>query len=405
MSILTLDDLCTFINGGAWSENEYVTSGHPVLKVSNIKGTSVDTDNLSFLSDASLKKYEKNILQVYDLVIATVGSHQGLIQSAAGRTIIIRKDIAGFLLNQNAVCLRTKKPELLDQKYLGYLGESEHFKNYIQVRGRGAANQMRIAVGEIKKYSPKLPNLYSQKKIAAILSAYDDLIENNLKRIKLLEEMAQITYEEWFVRLCFPGHESTPIDSATGLPEGWVIRKVDSLLAKPPISKKIRNSEIESNGLIPVVDQSRDFIAGFTDDPEALINFSLPVIVFGDHTRVIKFINFPFARGADGTQLIVSNEARMPQHLLYHALLNLGLPDYHYARHFKFLKDLEISIPTVELANKFEYFAAPVFNVIKKLRIQNQRLREARDILLPRLMTGKIDVESYNPADLLKEVA
>ncbi len=213
MSKLSLDDLCIFVNGGAWSESEYVSSGHPVLKVSNIKGSSVDVDNLSYLSDEGLKKYERNVLQENDLVIATVGSHQGLIQSAAGRTIVIKKNVAAYLLNQNAVCLRTKRPDLLDQRYLGYMGESELFKNYIQVRGRGAANQMRIAVGEIKKFIPILPPLPIQKKIAGILAAYDDLIENNLKRIKLLEEMALITYEEWFVRLRFPGHEPTPHQS------------------------------------------------------------------------------------------------------------------------------------------------------------------------------------------------
>ncbi|WP_235080115.1 hypothetical protein, partial [Asticcacaulis sp. AC402] len=152
----TLGDMCTFINGGAWNESEYVLTGIPVLKVSNIRGRSVDKSNLSFLPETSLAKYSRHALQEDDLVIATVGSHQTLVNSAAGRSISIKSDAVGFLLNQNAVCIRTKDPLVLDQKYLTYLGGEEKFKNYIQSRGRGAANQMRIAVGEIKGYAPLL---------------------------------------------------------------------------------------------------------------------------------------------------------------------------------------------------------------------------------------------------------
>ena len=92
---------------------------------------------------------------------------------------------------------------------------------YKPIKGLLWRNSYATARPDIRNYKLHLPSFLTQKKIAAILSAYDDLIENNLKRIKLLEEMAQITYEEWFVRLKFPGHETTPMDSETGLPVGW----------------------------------------------------------------------------------------------------------------------------------------------------------------------------------------
>lgn len=263
----------------------------------------------------------------------------------------------------------------------------------------------RIPLTHVPNFKVRMPPLPAQKKIASILSAYDRLIENNLKRIKLLEEMAQITYEEWFVRLRFPGHESYPINPETGLPVGWEIKKVGSLLGKAPKSAKIKSSEIKNSGSIPVVDQSKDFVAGYTDDPESLINANHPVIIFGDHTRVLKFINFPFARGADGTQVIISNDKRMPQHLFYHALLNLDLSNYHYARHYKFLKELEVIVPDLNVASEYEKTTKGQFEAVNSLRQQNHYLREARDILLPRLMTGIIDVETYQPANLLKEAA
>lgn len=236
----------------------------------------------------------------------------------------------------------------------------------------------------------------TQRKIASILSAYDDLIENNLKRIKLLEEKAQLTYEEWFVRMKFPGHESTPINYETGLPEGWKQVKVGNLLSKLKSTRKIKSSEVLEKGKIPVVDQSRDFIKGYTNEIESEISCIEPIIVFGDHTRILKLIDFNFARGADGTQLILSSEKRMPQILFYHMLKNIDLSDYHYARHFKYLKDSEINMPIEDISVKYEAYSRPLYDMIKLLRDKNLYLKEARDILLPRLMTGMIDVEQMN---------
>jgi type I restriction enzyme S subunit len=232
-----------------------------------------------------------------------------------------------------------------------------------------------------------------QFKIGRILSAYDDLIENNLKRIKLLEEIAQRTYEEWFVKFRVNGEQLT-IDEETGLPVGWEIVKVCDLLDKVKTTIKIPSSEILPEGTIPVIDQSRDFVAGYTSENLSIISISKPIIVFGDHTRVLKFIDFPFARGADGTQLILSKNNRMPQHLFYHSLLNIDLSNYHYARHFKYLKDSEIILPIEKYSNKYEGLVKPIFEKIKVLRFQNVALKQSRDILLPRLMSGTINVES-----------
>jgi type I restriction enzyme S subunit len=84
----------------------------------------------------------------------------------------------------------------------------------------------------------------------------------------------------------------------------------------------------------------------------------------------------------------------MPQHLFYHSLLNIDLSNYHYARHFKYLKDSEIIMPSNEYSEKFENLIKPFFEKIKVLRFQNVKLKQSRDILLPRLMSGTINVES-----------
>jgi len=214
-----LGEICDFINGGAWSDKEYVANGLPVLKVTNCKSKGFVIEDIDYLPISSATKYAKNRLQLRDVVIATVGSHPNLVDSAAGRSSIVNSLVQGFYLNQNAVCLRTKDNEILDQGYLGYHTKYRIFQHYIQMRGRGAANQMRIAIGAIKSYEFDFPDVDIQRRIANILATYDNLIENNQKQIKLLEEAAQRLYKEWFVDLRFPGYENVAI--VDGVPEGW----------------------------------------------------------------------------------------------------------------------------------------------------------------------------------------
>ena len=117
-----------------------------------------------------------------------------------------------------------------------------------------------------------------------------------------------------------------------------------------------------------------------------------PVIVFGDHTRILKYIQFPFAKGADGTQLIISNTELMPEPLLYLSLLSVDLSNYHYARHFKYLKEEMIIIPSQEIADSFNNIVDPLFKRVQVLRNINRNCEQARDRLLPKLMSGEIEV-------------
>ena len=230
-----------------------------------------------------------------------------------------------------------------------------------------------------------------QIRIGEILSRYDSLIENYQKQIKLLEEAAQRLYKEWFIDLRFPGHENTKI--VDGVPEGWEKKKVGEIIAKVPRSKQIPTKEYQKGGAIPVIDQSREYIAGYTDDLDSKVESNEPYIVFGDHTRILKYIPFPFAKGADGTQLIMSNNLDlMPQCLLFTSLVNVDLSNYSYARHFKYLKEEEILVPTYIIANAFSKQVAKWYTKIQQNREQLRLLTEARDRLLPKLMSGEIDV-------------
>ena len=234
-----------------------------------------------------------------------------------------------------------------------------------------------------------MPSIDIQNKIVDILSAYDDLIENNEKQIQLLEEAAQRLYKEWFIDLRFPGHEDVEI--VDGIPEDWKMEPVGSVIKRVPRTLQIKTKDYLPDGTIPIIDQSREFIAGYTNLEDAIVLSETPVIVFGDHTRILKYIQFPFAKGADGTQLIISNTELMPEPLLYLSLLSVDLSNYHYARHFKYLKEEMIIIPSQEIADSFNNIVDPLFKRVQVLRNINRNCEQARDRLLPKLMSGEIE--------------
>ncbi|WP_169705141.1 restriction endonuclease subunit S [Runella slithyformis] len=153
----------------------------------------------------------------------------------------------------------------------------------------------------------------------------------------------------------------------------------------------MNKSDYKEKGEYPIIDQSTDFIGGYTDEKDAIYE-DVPMIVFGDHTRILKYIDFPFACGADGTQLIKPNNSNISIAYLYFELISCNLSNYHYARHFKFLKEQVIKLPSERVMQVYKNETDYIFRMIHMLRLQNAKLREARDILLPRLMSGEVEV-------------
>lgn len=390
---LKLEDHCTFINGGSWTAVEYSDTGHPVLKVSNFDKDSISYNELSFLQKSSFEKYLKNQLAIHDIVIATVGSHPSLVNSAAGRCITIPKVAIGFLLNQNAVCVRTKDREIIDQRYLGYLCKSQLFQHFIQQRGKGAANQMRIPISGIKGFEFDFPEINTQRKIAAILSAYDDLIENNLKRIKLMEEKALLTYEEWFVRMKFPGHENTPVDKETGLPEGWEKGKVADLFElQRGFDLPVQNRE---EGSIPILAST-----GIVDYHN-IGKVQGPGIVTGRSGTIgeVQFVANDF--WPLNTTLWIKSYKRANPAFALQFLRTINLKRFAGGSAVpsldrKVVHHQSIRVPAIKLIQEYEALCNPILSNIKNLQNQNQLLKEARDILLPRLMTGMIEPDKIS---------
>jgi type I restriction enzyme S subunit len=262
----------------------------------------------------------------------------------------------------------------------------------IESMGKGATNQTELSASDLGRLIINLPQIQTQKRIASILSSYDDLIENNLKRIKLLEETAQNIYKEWFVNFRFPNYENTPINQETGLPEGWEKDIIGNQLLTIKRNGKLKTDHYEKEGRFPIIDQGNGYIAGYTNNEEIVQNQQLPIVIFGDHTRRVKFVNFPFVSGADGTQLMYPKNEKMLPAYFYLSIKSIDLSNYAYARHFKFMKEQSILIPDIKTLNDFNSKVYPLLEQLIKLFSYNQKLKEARDILLPRLMNRTIEV-------------
>lgn len=290
----------------------------------------------------------------------------------------------------------------INPKFLYYALFRDDFFDHV-MRGskgtkmpRGDKNQIMGFL--VPDYAPK-----TQQKIAAVLSALDAKIECNNRINAELEVMAKTLYDYWFVQFNFPDHNGQPYKSSGGkmvynstlkreIPAGWESVLVGDVLSKVSNSKKVPNKEILIKGKLPVIDQSMDYIGGFTDDENARLRVESAHIVFGDHTRILKLINFDYARGADGTQVLISKIENIPAHLFFQMLSKIDLSSYGYARHFKFLKESLIILPNKDIARKYEAVAKGIYRKIKHGIFENQHLSQLRDWLLPMLMNGQVTV-------------
>lgn len=378
-----LGNIADFSNGINFSKESYA-KGIKLIGVSNFGNRFYpDFDELEEVREGIVR--ETDCLQTGDIVFVRSNGNKELV----GRCMLV--DNLPAKVTFSGFCIRARLRDMQEHNpvFWTYYFKNQDFRRSMSGTAIGA-NIQNLSQGRLAAYEAEVPDIYAQKRIADILSKYDNLIENNQKQIKLLEEAAQRFYKEWFIDLRFPGYEDAKI--VDGIPEGWIKELVSNVVGKVAHSKQIRAADYLKEGSIPVIDQSRDFIAGYTNDTEALVKTECPVIVFGDHTRILKYVHFAFARGADGTQLIVSDNDNMPQSLLYCSLIAVDLSNYHYARHFKYLKAESILVPTKKIADEFDRNVAPILLRIQKLRDISNRCVHARERLLPKLMRGEIDI-------------
>jgi type I restriction enzyme S subunit len=399
------------ISGYAFKSDSFRTdNGIPIIKIKNIQREYVEIDGEYFVDTSYLSLDPKFHCIKDDILISLTGSHITLPNSVVGRVAKYHYDFTS-LLNQRGGKIVVTNPDKLENNYLYYYLCQNEIRIKLAQFGRGGANQCNISPSNVESIPILLPPLQTQKRIASILSAYDDLIENNLKRIKLLEETAQNIYKEWFVHFRFPNYEHTELDAESGLPKGWEMKKLSDLYntssgGTPKRDnpnyydgniKWFRTNELQDNFLI-------DSELHISDD--ALKNSSAKL--FPKNTVLMAMYGATIGRLGVLTEEASTNQAccgiipiseEFGNSYIYYWLLKnrehilslrMGAAQENISQ--TIIKDLDVLKPHFNILKEFNSKIDKINELNINFTIQNQKLKEARDILLPRLMNRTIEV-------------
>ena len=385
------------IGDGAHASLKRVGSGIPYLTAKNITKAGIDYSNMDYISEETYNKHfknESNALtqpQKDDILYSIIGS--------LGGVYVVQDEKIGI---SSSVAIFRADSDIVLPKYLAYFLKSTSFDLQVQAIKGGVAQGF-MSLGKLGSINISYPeDIEYQEKIVKILSAYDDLIENNQKQIKLLEEAAQRLYKEWFVDLRFPGYENTKI--VDGMPEGWTRPSMNDIAeylngyAFKPEDWSERGKPIikikEMNEGITIATPRND---GSTI-PEKY-NITAGDILFSWSATLTAMI-WASEDGLLNQHLfkVIPNNGVCREYVLQSILKTLdefkNLTTGSTMKHIQRgkLKEVFINLPSQEVMEKFSSIVEVYREKILSLQKQNIFLQEARDRLLPKLMSGELEV-------------
>lgn len=394
------DVLSKIIGGGTPSKtiDEYWNGNIPWCSVKDMsEGKFQLSQTEDYITELGLKNSSSNLIQTGTVITST---RMGL-----GRAFVNNVDMA---INQDLKALIPN--DKIDNKFLLWTIISK--KNELESLGTGATVKG-IRLETLKDIKIKLPPLPIQQRIASILSAYDDLIENNLKRIKLLEELAQRTYEEWFVKFRINGKQ-LPIDENTGLPFGWEKKKIGNSCEvsgggtpSKAIPEYWNNGDItwfsptdlsKSNSLFQIDSGSKITSIGLKKSSAKLLESNSFMMTSRATIGLFAIIDKPFCTN-QGFINVTPYELFHKEYLLYNFISRIEeFKGYATGATFPELskskfKVLDIVFPHEDILKEFHINISPIHRQIGLLIKSNDKLIKTREILLPRLMNGTIKID------------
>jgi len=386
----TLGSLCEITSSKRIYAADYQSVGVPFYRSKEIiekhKG-NLEVSTELFISEDKYRQIESRFgsPSTGDLLLTSVGT--------LGIPYIVKDRERFYFKDGNLIWFKNFRD--LSNQYFYYWLISSIGKAQLG-RATIGSSQPALTIVLLKNLEINLPPLPVQKKIASILSAYDDLIENNNRRIKILEEMAQNIYREWFVHFRYPGHENIPmVNSALGqIPQGWEVRTVKNLVKRLKAGSTYTAKDVTTEGSVIVKDQSTSAFLGFHDnEPAHLASASNPIIIFGDHTCKMEFVTRPFSLGPNVIPFKSTNNGNLAY--LYF-LINSLVETREYKRHWTTLVSNEVIYAPTNVQEEFSNHIIEIFQLEEHMNNKNQNLRKTRDLLLPKLISGQLDVEELN---------
>lgn len=390
-------EVCEKVNYGYTASAEYKQVGPKFLRITDIVSEIIDWGEVPYCQ-IDEKNISKFLLKEGDIVIARTGA-------TVGYAKYIKRGIPTAVFASYLVRIRLKKE--CNARYIGFLIESDDYKRFIKANISGAA-QPQANAQILTSYQTHLPPLPIQQKIAAILSAYDDLIENNTRRIHILEEMAQTIYKEWFVKFCFPGYEKVKmVDSDLGpIPEEWEVKRLEDVsnivMGQSPSSNFYN---INGEGL-PFHQGVKDFGTRFpTHKTYCTVDKRL-----AEKGDVLVSVRAPVGRiNIANTKIIVGRGLAALRHegllqsFLFYQLKNIfaeedsmGSGSIFNAITKEDMSNIKFLVPNKSLDRNFNELIGSLDKQIEILQSQIENLKNTRDLLLPKLISGEIDVEDLD---------
>ena len=408
MNVFKLSNIVESYVSGDWGNESY--SDDTNLKVFCVRGADIIPILNSDFSKIpvryiSQKSYTNRVLKAGDIVIEKSG---GSPTQSTGRAVIITEKLIqekGAIVCSN-FCVAIRIKQGWYSKYVFYLWQHLYNSNiFFNFEGKTSGIKNLQLDNALQAISIERRTLLGQMQIANAIEIYDRKIALNLEINRNLEAMARQLYDYWFVQFDFPDENGRPYKSSGGkmvwnerlkreIPKGWNTVVIGDILDKYPTTKRYETKEYLPQGNYPIIDQGDSYIVGFTNERENLL-VRHPAVLFGDHSTKVKFLNFDFARGADGTQILYSSIPEVSQYYLYLALKSMSIPNPGYSRHFKYLKEMPIIVPSTDVAKAFSEIATPLYKQWTNNVFGNIEFTKLRNELLPLLMNGQVNCDLY----------
>lgn len=423
MQELTLGEICdrgggivrTGPFGSQLHESDYSVDGTPVVMPKDIIEGKVSEKTIARVSQEHVSRLDRHKLLPGDIVYGRRGD--------IGRQALIRDRESGWLCGTG--CLRiTLGNGPVDPKWLHYYLRDQRVISFIAQQAVGAT-MPNLNTSILRSIPIRFPELPTQRRVSAILSAYDDLIENNTRRIALLEEIARKVYEEWIVRFRFPSHEQVKmVESDLGLiPEGWRPLQVGECVTVQR-GKSYKSTELADEGGFPFVNlkcMERDGgfrksglkrFTGSYKDTQKVTNGDLVMAVtdMTQERRIVARCGRVPRLGSDfgviSMDLVkIDADKGVPREFMYGMFRWSGFAD-EVKQHANGANVLHLSpdriaeyrfaLPSSDITAQFTGFISPILHQCDVLLEKNEVLRATRDLLLPKLISGELDVSSLS---------
>jgi type I restriction enzyme S subunit len=382
-----------------------------MIRTTNVRGGWIDFSDVKYVDEPTYRKWTRRERPRRGDIVLTR-------EAPLGEVGMIRTNDAVFLGQRTA--LYRANPCKLDGRYLLYVLQGQDLQQQIRAFGSGSTVE-HMRVPDAKELLIPCPNLQAQARIGEVLGSIDDLIENNTRRVAILEEMARRVFEEWFVHFHAPGCEGLPmVDSAIGsIPQGWEKSRLDAVIDFDPtvhveegVKPFIPMTSLSTASMIIGDVEQRDGRSGakFLNGDTLLARIT-PCLENGK-TGLVDFLNDREV-GCGSTKFIVMRGRKVPPTFVQllarshrfrdHAVGSMSGATGRQRVRRESLAQFEIVLPPSDILIRFDDLISPKFNLARVLANQNSNLRAQRGLLLPKLISGEIEVSS--PPAPLEEAA